>query len=76
LRRYATSRKVASSIPDEVIYFLPFIQGFQPHCGPGIDSAFNRIELQKMFLGVLKLCDVSEEGSPSIKQNQKTNAVA
>jgi len=26
-------------------------QSFQPHCGPGVDSASNRNEYQEYFLG-------------------------
>jgi hypothetical protein len=40
LRRYATSRKVADSILDEVTGFL--------HYGPGVDSASNRNEYQEL----------------------------
>jgi hypothetical protein len=43
LRHYATSRKVAGSIAEEVIEFLPFTYAL----GPGIHSASNINEYQK-----------------------------
>jgi hypothetical protein len=49
---YATSRKVAGSIPDEVIvFFFQFISSFQPHCSPGFDSASERNEYQESSWG-------------------------
>jgi hypothetical protein len=42
LRHYATNRKVAGSIPDEVIGFFQLTSSFQAHCGPGVDSASYR----------------------------------
>jgi hypothetical protein len=51
LKHYATSRKVAGSIPDDVIGFFIDIF-FRPHYDPGVDSAFNRCEYQKYFLEV------------------------
>jgi hypothetical protein len=48
LRHYAISRKVAGSSPDEVDFF----SFFQPHYGPGVDSASNRNEYQEDFWGV------------------------
>jgi hypothetical protein len=42
LRRYATGRKVAGSIPDEVGFF----NSFPPHYSSGVDSASNRNEYQ------------------------------
>jgi len=49
LRRCATNRKVASSIPAG-----NFIdrKSFRSHYGPGVDSASNRNEYQEYFLGV------------------------
>jgi len=46
LRRCATNRKVAGSIPTGVI------KSFRLHYGPGVDSASNRNEYQEYFLGV------------------------
>jgi hypothetical protein len=51
LRHYATSRKVADSNPDEVIGFFQFAYCFQPHYGPGVDSA-SRNEYQESCWGV------------------------
>jgi hypothetical protein len=51
LRHYATSRKVASSNPDEVIGFS-FDLILQPHYGRGVDSASNRNEYQESSWGV------------------------
>jgi hypothetical protein len=51
-RRYVTSRKVAGSIPDEVIDICQFSSSLQPDCGPGVYSASNRNEFQDIFLGV------------------------
>jgi hypothetical protein len=48
LRNCATSRKVAGSIPDGVIGNF---QCFLPHYGPGVDSASNKNDYQKYFLG-------------------------
>jgi hypothetical protein len=44
-RRYATSRKVAGSSPDEVV-----LQ--QPYYGPRVDSASNRNKYQKSSWGI------------------------
>jgi len=52
LRRCATNRKVAGSIPAGVSEFLIDIKSFQSHYGPGVDSASNRNEYQEHFLGV------------------------
>jgi len=48
LRRCATNRKVAGSIPAGVID----IKSFKSHYGPGVDSAANRNVYQEHFLGV------------------------
>ena len=48
---YATSRKVAGSIPDGVIGIFQLTLSFRPHYGPGADSASNRNEYQEYFLG-------------------------
>jgi hypothetical protein len=40
----STSRKIAGSIPDEVIDFFQFTKFFQSRYGPGVDSASNRNE--------------------------------
>jgi hypothetical protein len=42
LRPCATSRKVASLIPDCVSGIFHLSQSFRSHYGPGVDSAFNR----------------------------------
>ena len=52
LRCCATNRKVAGSIPASVIGFFIDIKSFRSHYGPGVDSASNRNEYQKHFLGV------------------------
>jgi hypothetical protein len=39
-------------LPDEIIVFLQFTYSFQPHYGPGVDSASNRNEYQEYFCGV------------------------
>jgi len=52
LRHYATSRKVAGSIPGDVIVIF-YWQSFRPHYGPGVDSASNRNEYKEKFLGVM-----------------------
>jgi hypothetical protein len=45
LRHYATNRKVAGSIPDEVSFLIYLI--FPAALGPGVYSASNRNEYQK-----------------------------
>jgi hypothetical protein len=45
LRHYATNRKVAGSIPDEVNFYIYLIFPVAP--GPGVYSASNRNEYQK-----------------------------
>ena len=52
LRRCATNRKVAGSIPADVSGFFIDIKSFRSHYGPGVDSASNRNEYQEYFLGV------------------------
>ena len=52
LRCCVTSRKVAGSIPAGVSGFFVDIKSFRSHSGPGVDSASNRNEYQKYFLGV------------------------
>jgi len=52
LRCCATNRKVAGSIPAGVTGFFIDIKSFRSHYGPGVDSASNRKEYQKYFLGV------------------------
>jgi len=49
---FATNRKVAGSIPADVIEFVIEIKSFRSHYGPGVDSACNRNEYQEYFLGV------------------------
>jgi hypothetical protein len=46
---YAISRNVAGSIPDVIGFLIDLI--FQPHYGPGIDSASNRNEYQESSWG-------------------------
>jgi len=52
LKRCATNRKVAGSIPTGVIGFFIDIISFRSDYGPGVDSASNRNEYQEYFLGV------------------------
>ena len=52
LRRCATNRKVAGSIPVGVIGIFIDVKSFRPHYGPGVDSAPNRNEYQEYFPGV------------------------
>ena len=52
LRCCATNRKVAGSIPAGVSGFFFDIKSFRSHYGSGVDSASNRNEYQKYFLGV------------------------
>ena len=51
LRRCATNKKVAGSIPAVSGIFID-IKSFRSHYGPGVDSASNRNEYQEYFLGV------------------------
>ena len=48
----ATNRKVTGSIPASVSGFFIDIKSFRSRYGPGVDSASNRNEYQKYFLGV------------------------
>ena len=52
LRCCATNRKVAGSIPAGITRFFIYIKSFRSHYVPGVDSASNRNEYQKHFLGV------------------------
>ena len=52
LRRCATNRKVAGSIPAGVSGHFIDIKYFRSHYSPGVDSASNRNEYQEHFLGV------------------------
>jgi len=52
LRRSATNRKVAASIPAGVIGFFIDIKSFRSHYGSGVDLSFNRNEYQEYFQGV------------------------
>jgi hypothetical protein len=38
-------------VPDEVDFFFQFTQFFQPHYGPGVDSASDRNEYQESSWG-------------------------
>jgi hypothetical protein len=52
LRYDATKRKVAGSIPDKVIaFFFSITKSFQPHYGPGVDSASNGNDYKRIYLG-------------------------
>jgi hypothetical protein len=51
LRHYTTSRKVAGSIPDDIIGIFLLTLSFRQHYGPGVNSAFNKNEYQES-LGV------------------------
>ena len=51
LRRCATNRQVAGSIPAVSGFFIG-VKYFRSHYGPGVDSASNRNEYQEYFLGV------------------------
>ena len=52
LRRCATNRKIAGSIPAGVSGFFIDVKSFRSHYDPGVDSASNRNEYQEYFLGV------------------------
>ena len=52
IRCCAPNRKLAGSIPAVVSGFFIDIKNFRSRYGPGIDSASNRNEYQKYFLGV------------------------
>ena len=52
LRRCATNREVAGSIPAGVSGFFIDIKSFRSHYGPGVDPTSNRNEYQEYFLGV------------------------
>ena len=52
LRRCATNRKVAGSIPANVTGFFIDIISLRSHYSPGVHSASNRNEYQEYFLGV------------------------
>jgi len=52
LRRCATNRKVAGSIPAGVSGFFIDIKSFRSHYAPGVDSASNRNKYEEYFLGV------------------------
>ena len=52
LRRCATNRNVAGSIPAGVSGFFIDIKSIRSHYGPGVDSASNINEYQEYFLGV------------------------
>jgi hypothetical protein len=52
LRRCATNRKVACSMPAVVSGFFIDIKSFRSYYGPGVDSASNRNEYHEYFLGI------------------------
>ena len=52
LRRFATNRKVAGSIPADVIGLFIDIKSLRSHYGPGVDSVSNRNKYQEHFLRV------------------------
>jgi hypothetical protein len=47
LRDYTTNRKVAGSIPDEVLFFFSIYLILPDTLGPGVYPAYNRNEHQK-----------------------------
>jgi hypothetical protein len=49
--RCAISQKITGWSSDEVIEYFQFFLPFEPHYGPGVDSASNRNEYQQVFLG-------------------------
>jgi hypothetical protein len=49
---YMYNRKVAGSIPDDVIGIFHWHYLFRPHYGPGVDSASKRNEYQEYFLEI------------------------
>jgi len=53
LRCCVTNRKVAGSITEGVSGFFIDINFLRSRYGPGVDSASNRIEYEKYFLGVM-----------------------
>jgi len=65
LRCYATNRKVAGSIPANVIGFFFHIKSFRSHYGPGFDSASHRNEYQEYFLGVRRPVCKADKPPPS-----------
>ena len=52
LKRCATNRKVAGSIPAGVSEFFIDIKSYRSHYGPGVDSASNRNDYREYFLVV------------------------
>jgi hypothetical protein len=52
LRCFATNRRFAGSIPDDVNGLFIDIKPFRSPYGPGVDSASNRNEYQEYFPGV------------------------
>jgi len=52
LRRCATNRKVAGSIPAGASGFFIDTKSLRSHYGPGVDSASNGNEYQEHFLEV------------------------
>ena len=52
LRRCATNRKVAGSIPADVSGFLIDIKSFRSHYGTGVELSSKRNENQKYFLRI------------------------
>jgi len=53
VRRCATNRKIAGSIPTGVIEIFIDIKSFRSHYGPGIESASNRNEYVLYFTYML-----------------------
>jgi hypothetical protein len=51
LRHYATSQKVAGSIPDGVTENFSLTWSSRPHYGPGVDSTSNRNEYRNISWG-------------------------
>ena len=65
LRCCATIRKVAGSIPAGFSGFFIDIKSFWSHYGPEVDSASNRNEYQKYFLGVKEAGAKADNVPPS-----------
>jgi hypothetical protein len=56
LRHWATSRKVAGSIPDGVIEIFSLTYSFRPRYDTEVNSASNRNEYQEYILEINAVC--------------------
>jgi hypothetical protein len=54
MRHWATTRKVAGSIPGDVHVNISLTWSFRPHCDLGVDSAANRNVYQEYFWGWMR----------------------